>query len=152
MSKDKPVATATIKFYPNKHVVVDLDGIATITPRALSIAHNMLNKKFRAMRGKHNADAHQAARKAAAEEKKRSEKEEADFHEKEDARLAEAAKSATERRKEVEEANRKELDEAKKTPKKEEKPKVEEKLPEVEVEAAETDDTPIEEVKTEEKK
>ena len=46
MSNDKPCAVATVKFYANKHVEVELSTIRNITPRTLDIAsHIMLKTK-----------------------------------------------------------------------------------------------------------
>ena len=87
MSNDKPTAIATIKFYANKHVEVNLSSIKNITPRTLDIASNILMKTYRGMKGKFIADEHRKARedKAKAEAEKKAA--DAEYHKKEDERL-----------------------------------------------------------------
>ena len=91
MSNDKPCAIATVKFYANKHVEVELDTIRNITPRTLDIASHIMLKTYRGMKAAYLAEQHKIARedKAAAEAKAIAD--EAAFHEAEDERLAEAA-------------------------------------------------------------
>ena len=84
MSNDKPVATAVIKFYANKHVTVELDTITSITPRTLSIAHNILRKTYRGMRGAHNVKLHQKAREDKKKADKDAAEEYAEYHRKRD--------------------------------------------------------------------
>ena len=94
MSNDKPCAIATIKFYPNKHVEVELDSIATITPRTLDIASNILGKTYRGMKHAHNAQEHRKAREVKKEAEDQIAKDEAEYHEKYDAEQAELAAAA----------------------------------------------------------
>ena len=143
MSKDKPNATATIRFYPGKHITVNLDSISGVTPRAINIAHNLLNRKFRAMRGKHNADAHAEARKQREEEEKARVKSDKEYHEKRDEELASASKTAEQRHADFIKTQEKELTAV---PEDENTSAPEDPLPEPTIEAAEVDDTPIEEV------
>lgn len=93
MSNDKPTATATIRFYANKHVDVSLTTIKGITPRTLDIASNILLKTYRGMKGKFIADEHRKARKRKAAKEVRDAKTDEDFHEKEDIRLLDAARA-----------------------------------------------------------
>lgn len=91
MSNDKPIAVATIKFYQNKHVEVNLTSIKGITPRTLDIASNIMSKTYRGMKAKFIAGEHKRAREEKAQKIKDDERDEAAFHEAEDKRLAEAA-------------------------------------------------------------
>ena len=91
MSNDKPCAVATIKFYPNKHVDVELSDITNITPRTLDIASNLLMRKFRGMRGAYNAAMHKRAREERQEVEDKAVTDNIAFHDAEDKRLAEAA-------------------------------------------------------------
>lgn len=96
MPKDKPVATAKIRFYSNKHIDVELDTLHGVNPRMLSIAGNLLNKKYREMRNKHNADEHRKAHREAAEREREAAEDLAAFHIAEDERLRlEAEKDQT---------------------------------------------------------
>lgn len=67
MSNDKPTSIATIKFYPNKHVEVELSSIRNITPRTLDIASNILLKTYRGNKAKFIAGEHRKAREDAAQ-------------------------------------------------------------------------------------
>lgn len=93
MSNDKPMAVATIRFYPNKHVDVQLSSIRNITPRTLDIASNLLLKEYRGMKGKFIADEHKRVREEKAAAEKKAAEDTAEFHKAEDERLAEAAKA-----------------------------------------------------------
>jgi len=94
MSNDKPTAIATIKFYPNKHVEVELSSLKHITPRTLDIASNILLKTYRGMKAKFIAEEHKRGRDEA---KKTAEEEIVDaakFDKKEAKRLDIATKKA----------------------------------------------------------
>ncbi len=93
MSNDKPSAVATIKFYPNKHVEVELNTIQHITPRTLDIAANILSKTYRGMKAQFIAKSHRDAREASEKAEAKRIKDEKEFHEKEDERLAKAAEN-----------------------------------------------------------
>lgn len=94
MSNNKPIAVAIIKFYPNKHIEVELDTIEGITPRTLAIAENLLGKKYRSMKGEFLVKAHAKARQdkvdTAAAEKKADEA----YHIKRDEELKKASEEA----------------------------------------------------------
>ena len=85
-------AVATIKFYANKHVEVELSSIKGITPRTLEIAGNLLHKTYRGNKAKFVAAEHKKARERKVKAEEDAVVNEAKFHEKEDERLAEAAK------------------------------------------------------------
>ncbi len=91
MSNDKPCAVATITFYANKHVEVELSTIRNISPRTLDIASHILLKTYRGMKAQFIADEHKNRRKADAEALEQAAKDEAAFHEAEDERLRIAA-------------------------------------------------------------
>jgi len=91
MSNDKPTAIATIKFYPNKHVEVELSSIKNITPRTLSIASNILANTYRGMKAKFVANEHRERRERDAKAVKKIERDAAKADKKEDERLATAA-------------------------------------------------------------
>jgi len=82
--------TCTIKFHSNRHIEVGFSSILYVTPRSIAIAENLLQREYRGMRGKFNADQHRKAREDAAAKEKAAKVNEAEFHEKEDERLAEA--------------------------------------------------------------
>lgn len=87
MSNDKPSGVATIKFYPNKHVEVELSSIQNITPRTLDIASNILGKTYRSMKHKFIAGEHRKAREAKIAADEKAEADEIAFHKAEDERL-----------------------------------------------------------------
>jgi hypothetical protein len=98
MSNDKSVTTATIKFFPNKHIEVGIDGLKNVHPRALDIASNLLRKEYLNRRAKYNADEHKKARKAKADAIANEADAQAKYHKERDeelAKLAEAAGKAT---------------------------------------------------------
>lgn len=97
MPTDKTVTTATIRFYANKHVEVEIDGLKNVHPRALDIGHNMLVRKYLEKRSQFNAQEHRAAEKAQKEAEAAAIKDDAEFHAKEDERLALAAEEKLER-------------------------------------------------------
>ena len=96
MSNDKPIAVAVINFYANKHIEIELDSIAGVTPRTLSIAGNLLSRKYRSMKGKFIADEHKKAREAKKAAEVAAEKKEAEFHKAEDKRLSSAVEAPAE--------------------------------------------------------
>jgi hypothetical protein len=84
MSNDKSITTATIKFFPNKHIEVGIDGL--------------LRKEYLNRRAKYNADEHKKARKAKADAIANEADAQAKYHKERDeelAKLAEAAGKAT---------------------------------------------------------
>jgi hypothetical protein len=90
MSTDKPTI-ATLKFFPNKHIEVEIDGLKNVHPRALAIGANLLEKAYLQKRAQHNAEEHKAARKAKVDAAEKAEKESEEYHKKRDKELAEAA-------------------------------------------------------------
>ena len=91
MSNDKPCAVATITFYPNKHVEVELSTIRNITPRTLDIASHIMLKTYQGMKAQFLAEEHRQARKDKADAEAKAIADDKAFHEAEDIRLAEAA-------------------------------------------------------------
>ena len=89
---DTPQAVATIKFYANKHVEVELDSIRGITPRTLEIAGNLLHKTYRGNKAQFIAAEHKRAREDRVKAEENDAKTNETFHEKEDKRLATATK------------------------------------------------------------
>ena len=125
MSNNKPIAVAVIKFYPNKHIEIELDSIAGVTPRTLAIAENLLSRKYRAMKGKFIVNEHIKARKAKKDAEEAAEKKEREFHEEADraaeAKAEEAVRLAEEAAKIAEEEAKKAAKIAEKEAKKEAK-------------------------------
>ena len=91
MTTNKPTATAIIKFFPNKHIEVELDGLKNVHPRALDIASNLLRKEFVQKRALFNAEEHKKARARKKQQETKESKAEAKHHREEDKRLQEAA-------------------------------------------------------------
>ena len=83
-------AVATITFYANKHVEVELSSIKGITPRTLEIAGNILHKTYRGLKAEFIRDEHIKARDAKVKAEKDTAIDEEKFHIKEDKRLAKA--------------------------------------------------------------
>jgi len=98
---EKPQAIATIKFFANKHVEVELSSIQGITPRTLEIAGNILLKTYRGNKAVFIAAQHKAAREAAEKNVVDTTKAEAKFHKDEDKRLEKATKSVFDKMKEL---------------------------------------------------
>jgi len=89
---DTPQAVATIKFYADKRVEVELSSIRGITPRTLEIAGNILHKTYRGKKAEFIRDEHAAARESAVQAEVDTAETDRKFHEKEDKRLAKATK------------------------------------------------------------
>jgi len=87
MSNDKPCAIATVKFYANKHVEVELSTIRNITPRTLDIASHIMLKTYRGMKHAFLAEEHKRVRKEKAEAEAKAIEDDAAWHEAEDKRL-----------------------------------------------------------------
>ena len=83
-------AVATITFYANKHVEVELSSIKGITPRTLEIAGNILHKTYRGLKAEFIRDEHIKAREVKVSADIDAAKADKEFHEKEDERLSEA--------------------------------------------------------------
>lgn len=96
MSNNKPTAVATIRFYPNKHIEVELDSIAGITPRTLAIAENLLSREYRSMKGEYIVKMHVKARKDKADLAAAEKKADEEYHKKRDEELEEANKASLE--------------------------------------------------------
>ena len=91
MSKQKPTATAVIRFFADKSVTVDLDSLVGVSPRRLERAAHLLIREYRGKRGAHNAKRHRMAREKTEADAKKAVKDDAAWHKAEDERLAEAA-------------------------------------------------------------
>lgn len=102
MSTDKSCTTAVLRFYPNKHIEVEIDGLANVHPRALDIASNLLRKNYLEKRAKFNANEHRKARAAKAKVIEDEATKEKEFNEKEDKRLAKAAAEKLKKASEIE--------------------------------------------------
>lgn len=83
-------AVATITFYANKHVEVELSSIKGITPRTLEIAGNILHKTYRGLKAEFIRDEHVKARNAIKVKAEDAVVNTEKFHVKEDKRLAKA--------------------------------------------------------------
>lgn len=91
MSKQKPTATAVIRFFADKTVTVDLDSLVGVNPRRLERAAHLLIREYRGKRHAHNAKRHRIAREEEEAADAKAIKDDAAWHEAEDKRLAEAA-------------------------------------------------------------
>jgi len=91
MSKQKPTATAVIRFFADKSVTVDLDSLVGVSPRRLERASHLLMREYRGKRGAHNAKRHRMAREKIEADAKQAVVDEAAWHKAEDIRLAKAA-------------------------------------------------------------
>jgi len=89
---DELQAVATIKFYANKHVEVELSSIQGITPRTLEIAGNLLHKTYRGNKAIFIAAEHKKAREGRVKAEENAVIDAAKFDEKEEKRLTKATK------------------------------------------------------------
>lgn len=107
MSKQKPTATAVIRFFADKSVEVSLDSLVGVSPRRLERAGHLLMREYRGKRGAHNAKRHEMARKEKADTEAKVKKDDIEFHKAEDKRLAEATKAKPEKKTTAKKVSRK---------------------------------------------